>query len=437
MTRGSWGQLAIPDAAKTAQDDWRFAALPGDGSMLARGWGRSYGDSCINSDGTHLGTGRLNRFISLDKDSGVLHCEAGLTLDEILQVIVPRGWFLPVIPGTRFVTLGGALANDVHGKNHHRAGSFGCHVRSFTLLRSDGRRLRCSAEENTELFRATIGGLGLTGLVVSVEITLVPISSAYMEVQDHTFTSLDEFAALSQASQDWDYTVSWIDCFARGDQVCRGIFTRARHAAEGSLYPGRSRPRLGVPFAPPVSLVNRFTVDWFNRAYFQAGRRRQAPPAADGFASRRAHYPGFFFPLDAIDRWNRIYGSRGFYQYQCVLPVEGGYAAMRELLQLINASGEASFLAVLKEFGSRLSPGLLSFPRPGLTLALDFPNRGEKTLSLLGQFDSVVRAVGGALYPAKDARMPADLFASGYPALESFREQVDPAFSSAFWRRVQ
>lgn len=432
LNSGSWGGLAFPGAARTAAADWRFAALPelaaGD-SLLARGWGRSYGDVCINSDASHLDTTRLDRFIAFDAERGVLRCEAGVTLAQILELVVPRGWFIPVLPGTRFVTLGGAIGNDVHGKNHRHAGSFGCHVNSLTLLRSDGQRYHCDSRNNAELFAATIGGLGLTGLILDAEIALQPVTSAQVEYEDIPFGSVAEFVALYEASADWAYAVSWIDCFARRGTVGRGIFSRARHADAGALDPGRRAPRIAVPVMPPLSLVNRFTVDAFNRAYHFARSRRRG--------LQTQHFQSFFFPLDAIDRWNRIYGRRGFYQYQCVVPREGGVAAVEELLRMISASGEASFLAVLKAFGERASPGLLSFPRPGLTLALDFPNRGEKTLRLLASFDAAVIAAGGAVYPAKDARMPVQVFAAGYPRLERFRAQVDPAFSSAFWRRVQ
>jgi FAD/FMN-containing dehydrogenase len=433
LSTGSWGCLPIAAAARTIERDWRFEALPeleGVDSALPFGRGRSYGDSCINSDATQLSTRRLDRFIHFDSQRGILQCEAGLTLDDILHVIVPRGWFLPVVPGTRFVTLGGAIANDVHGKNHHRAGSFGCHVRALTLLRSDGARPSCSPTENSPLFGATIGGLGLTGLIIDAEIDLIPIASSEMEVEDLAFSSVAEFIDLSGDSTDWEYTVSWVDTCARRGQVGRGIFSRARHAQNrGKLLPGPRRPALGVPLSPPVSLVNKWTVDLFNRAYFWAGSRKKG--------LRYAHYQPFFFPLDAIADWNRLYGKRGFYQYQCVVPPEGREQAITTLLQDIQRSGEASFLVVLKEFGDRQSPGLLSFPRPGLTLALDFPNRGEKTKRLLESFDKTVQAVGGAVYPAKDARMSSEMFAAGFPGLQAFVSQMDPNFSSTFWRRVR
>lgn len=427
----AWGCLPFPGADRIIERDWRFEALPDldeSDSALPFGNGRSYGDCCINSHATQLSTRRLNRFISFDTKQGILHCEAGLTLDEILQVIVPQGWFLPVVPGTRFVTLGGAIANDVHGKNHHRSGSFGCHVDSLTLLRSDGDRPRCSLSENRHLFSATIGGLGLTGLITSAEVRLIPIASVELVVEQNAFSCLEEFGVLSSDSADWEYTVSWLDTFARHGQVGRGIFSRARHVdSRGECVAGSSRPRVGVPFPPPFSLVNKWTVNAFNHMYFWAESRKTEP--------RHVHYQPFFFPLDAIANWNRIYGRNGFYQYQCVVPFEGGEQAIKSLLQDIHHSGEASFLVVLKEFGDHPSPGLLSFPRPGLTLALDFPNRGEKTKRLLASFDETVLSVGGALYPAKDARMPAAMFSAGFPGLEEFKAFIDPKFSSAFWRR--
>jgi FAD/FMN-containing dehydrogenase len=433
LMSGSWGRLPIAGPRRVIEQDWRFEPLPemsaGD-SVLAYGRGRSYGDSCINSHASQISTRRLNRFISFDAEQGVLHCEAGLTLDEILRLIVPQGWFLPVVPGTRFITLGGAIANDVHGKNHHHAGSFGRHVRALELLRSDGDRPLCSKENDAKLFAATIGGLGLTGLITSAEIKLIPITSSTLVTENLVFSSIHQFASLSHKSMDWDYTVAWIDCFARKGQLGRGIFSRARHSSQpAGLDPGSDGLRPGMPVTPPFSLVNKWTVDYFNRAYYYANSRNR------GLGS--SHYEPFFFPLDAIGNWNRIYGKQGFYQYQCVVPKEGGEKAIAQLLRGIQAGGEGSFLAVLKEFGDLPSPGLLSFPRPGLSLALDFPNRGDKTRRLLEMLDRIVLSAGGALYPAKDARMSAELFAAGFPEVETFITQMDKGFSSAFWRRVQ
>ncbi len=426
----SWGQLPIQGPTRTLEGNWRFETLAGTthgDSLLPYGKGRSYGDSCINSNANHISTSALNKFISFDSVNGILECEAGITLSEILQIIVPRGWFLPVVPGTRYITLGGAIANDVHGKNHHSAGSFGCHVHSLTLLRSDGARPRCSPGENPELFGATIGGLGLTGLITHASVGLIPIDSNQLTTQDIAFSSLAEFAALSKESLDWEYTVAWIDTVGIAG---RGIFSRARHTGTTSDSSTKSTGiHPTVPFTPPFSLVGRSTVKLFNEAFYFLKKRKQNPITT--------HYDPFFFPLDSISNWNRIYGKAGFYQYQCVLPLEEGLGAVQQLLENIQSSGEGSFLAVLKEFGDRLSPGLLSFPRPGLTLALDFPNRGDKTRQLMDKLDQTVMNAGGALYPAKDARMSAELFRSGFPKVEEFEGHIDPYFSSSFWRRVQ
>lgn len=429
----SWGRLPIQGPSHSIEGDWRFQALPeldvGE-SVLPYGRGRSYGDSCVNSDGKHLSTRRLNRFISFDQDTGFLECEAGITLAEILDLVVPRGWLLPVLPGTRFVTLGGAIANDVHGKNHHVAGSFGCHLASLEVLRSDGSRMLCTQEENPEMFAATIGGLGLTGLITKAGVQLRKISSGMLSTQNVPFTSIEHFAELSRESMDWDYSVAWVDTTATGANTGRGIFSRAKHIVGSSdLGFSSKKRRLSVPFVPPFSLINNWTVARFNQLYYWHKSRN--------IEATEQHFQPFFFPLDSISGWNRVYGKRGFYQYQCVVPVEGGRAAIERLMGEIRHSGQGSFLTVLKVFGDRVSPGLLSFPRPGFTLAVDFPNRGESTHRLFERLDSIVRDVGGALYPAKDARMSPEMFSTGYPQLKRFTEQVDPRFSSTFWRRMQ
>lgn len=398
-----------------------------EGLALPRGNGRSYGDSCLNPDGTLLDARALDRFIAFDPASGVLRAEAGLLLSAVLELAVPQGWFLPVTPGTRHVTLGGALANDVHGKNHHVAGTFGHHVRAFELLRSDGSRLRCSLDENHEWFAATLGGLGLTGLVTWVELQLRRIPGPAMEVESLRFGTLDEFFALSRESAaTHEYTVAWIDCLARGASLGRGHFLRADHSAA----PAPSPPRrvLAMPLLPPLSLVNRLTLRPFNSLYFHRQRR----------ARQRAtlHYAPYFYPLDGIAHWNRMYGPRGFLQHQCVIPPAAARDAVAQMLEEIARSGSGSFLAVLKEFGPRPSSGLLSFARPGTTLALDFPNQGAATFELLQRLDAIVAAAGGAIYAAKDARMSAATFRAGYPRLDQFRRFVDPRFSSGLWRRV-
>ena len=405
-----------------------FPAAPANTTVLPFGNGRSYGDSCLNVGGALLQTRSLDRFIHFDRETGVLACEAGVLLAEILQLVVPAGWFLPVVPGTCYVTVGGAIANDVHGKNHHRAGSFGRYLRRFELLRSNGQRLICSSTENPEWFAATVGGLGLTGVVTWAELQLRRISGPQMDVESIRFGHLDEFFSLCDESErDFEYTVAWIDCLGRGKHLGRGILQRANHATTAASGTSASR-QLSVPFPLPISLVNPLSLRVFNTVHYH----RQ--PARHKRTSE--HFQGFFFPLDGILHWNRLYGPRGFYQYQCVVPGAVGREATAELLGKIAHSGLGSFLAVLKRFGPVESPGMLSFPREGVTLALDFPNKGERVQRLFAALDKVVSQAGGTLYPAKDGRMPGALFRGGYPRWQEFSNYIDPASSSSFWRRV-
>lgn len=425
MTAKSWGRWPAHRAAREITIVDRSRALPAAGSrgMLAHGLGRSYGDVGLNEDGTLLMTRGLDRFIAFDRRLGVLRAEAGVSLDEILQLAVPVGWFVPVSPGTRFVTLGGAVANDVHGKNHYRAGSFGCHVRAFELLRSDGTRFVCTPSEHVEWFAATIGGLGLTGFMTWIEIQLTPIASPNLWVVNRRFRDLSHYWDVdAELGTRHAYSVAWVDCLGRG----RGIYSAADFS--GSLAeprPHRARRRR-MPIDPPFSLINGFSLRALNTAYYHR------PIAAEGLQ----HLQSFFYPLDAIHDWNRVYGRRGFHQYQCVLPRDAMRTAAGELFDSIGRSDQGSILAVLKIFGARPSPGMLSFPRPGATLALDFPHRGERTLKLFRELDAIVAGAGGALYPAKDGRMPAALFRSSFPKFEAFTRFVDPAFSSSLWRRV-
>lgn len=395
--------------------------------LLAGGLRRSYGDSCLNDGGALIEMTGLDRFIRFDRSSGLLEAEAGVSLAEILKLAIPAGFFLPVTPGTKFVTLGGAIANDVHGKNHHRAGTFGRWIRNLSLLRSDGSEHVLADDDSTGLFAATVGGLGLTGVITRATLQLVPIASSNMAAETIPFGNLGEFFALSaQSDASHDYTVAWIDCLAKGDNLGRGIFTRARHASDGELL---VKPPGGpaVPFDAPGILLNRLSIAAFNEAYFRlAGRARQDTVS----------YAPFFYPLDAIGGWNRLYGSRGFYQYQSVVPPGLAADATAEMLRTIAGAGQGSFLAVLKTFGDVASPGLLSFPRQGTTLALDFANRGGSTLALLDKLDAIVREAGGRLYPAKDGRLPPAMFRAGYPALDRFTPQMDPGMSSTFWRRM-
>ncbi|MBU8898936.1 FAD-binding oxidoreductase [Corallococcus sp. H22C18031201] len=431
----SWGRFPRV-AQETRALTWRSDALPSaPGTLLPHGLGRSYGDSCLNADGTLLLTSALDRLIDFDPATGVLRCESGVTLDTVLRLVAPRGWFLPVTPGTKYVTVGGAIANDVHGKNHHRGGTFGRYVRRFELLRSDGTRRVCAPDENPDWYGATIGGLGLTGLITWAEVQLVPIRNPYILQETVPCENLDAFLDVARASEaDYEFTMAWVDCLARGRKLGRGLLFRGNFAppqfdglplAKSHLSHGSG---LAVPVDMPAFCLNRLSVSAFNWLYYhrQRGRPRQ----------RLTHYDPFFYPLDAIYGWNRIYGARGFLQFQCVVPYSTARDALREILERSSRGGVPSFLSVLKTFGDIPSPGWLSFPRQGVTLAMDFANRGEKTWRLVEDLDRLTREAGGAVYPAKDARMSPESFAAYFPRREQFLPYLDPAFSSSFWRRV-
>ncbi|MEP9378940.1 FAD-binding oxidoreductase [Aquabacter sp. CN5-332] len=420
-----------------ATPDRAAAVLPGLPlrSAIAHGCGRSYGDVALNPGGTLIDMRSLDRFVAFDAGTGLLTCETGVTLADILAAIsrpAPdgSGWLLPVMPGTRFVTVGGAIANDVHGKNAHHLGSFGCHVEALELARSDGARLWCSRTENSDLFAATIGGLGLTGLILTATLRLRHVAGLGVETEDIRFARLDDFFTLDAESADgWEYTAAWIDCLASGDDLGRGLYMRARHAPGVSAAPPSRTPKLSVPVTPPLSLVNGLSVRAFNAMYW----RKLGP---SGRKSGVGSYEKVFFPLDAIGGWNRLYGPAGFYQFQAVVPPRDARAVTAALLSAIAAAGQGSMLVVLKRFGDVRSPGLMSFPMPGITLALDFPNRDAATLGLLSRLDAIVMEAGGRIYPAKDFSMSRGSFTQGYPALSVFERHLDPVMSSAFARRM-
>jgi FAD/FMN-containing dehydrogenase len=424
----SWGRLGrwqhrlhpLHDRDRVAEE------LALDAPGVAYGMGRSYGDVCLNPEGSLWTTRGLDRFIRFDPASGLLECEAGVLLRDIQQLTVSRGWMLPVTPGTWFVTVGGAVANDVHGKNHHRRGAFGDHVQRLTLARTDGSILECGPEQQADWFAATVGGMGLTGVIVRATLRLLPVQGPWIDVETIPYGSLEEFFRLADESErDWEYTVSWVDCLS--GRRTRGIFLRGNHSQDASGAAPNDRA-LAVPITPPVSLVNRLTLRPFNALYYHLHRLRPG--------RSRVHYRPFFYPLDTLSDWNRLYGPRGFYQYQCVVPTGDRQAVVSELLAVAAGAGCGSPLAVLKTFGQREPLGMMSFPRPGVTLALDFPHRGSGTLALMERLDAVVREAGGRLYPAKDARMPPALFAAGYPRLGEFQAFRDPGISSALSRRL-
>ncbi|MEX1167442.1 MAG: FAD-binding oxidoreductase [Hydrogenophaga sp.] len=425
----AWGRLSahshrlqpLSDPSTVAQC-LTESPLPG----LAHGMGRSYGDSCLNPNGTLWMTRGLDRFIAFDPDTGRLACEAGVLLRDIQRLFVTRGWRLPVTPGTQMVTVGGAIANDVHGKNHHALGSFGDHVLGFTLVRTDGQTLRCSPTDRPDWFAATVGGLGLTGVITQAELQLRRVASPWLDTETLPYGCLSEFFAISdQSDADWEHGVSWIDCLSGSGS--RGLFLRANHssATNGPAAPDRQRR---MPFVPPFSLVNRLSLRPFNTAYFHLKRWRAGRALV--------HAEPFNYPLDNLLEWNRMYGPTGFYQYQSVVPRSVGADAVTAMLQAIQRSGQGSFLAVLKTFGQRQSVGMLSFPMSGVTLALDFPNRGEDTHRLMARLDAIVSQAQGRLYAAKDARMPKDLWVSGYPRLNEFLAFRDPGIRSGLSRRL-
>ncbi|MGD0213696.1 MAG: FAD-binding oxidoreductase [Terriglobales bacterium] len=399
------------------------AAAPG--SLLPYGLGRSYGDSCLNGGRDLIDCCRLNRILGFDESTGMVRCEGGVSLSDIVDVFLPKGWFLPVTPGTRFVTVGGAIANDVHGKNHHCAGTFGAHIRQIGLHRSNDGLVICNAEDNPGMLRATIGGLGLTGVIAWADIQLKRVAGPWIDAELIPFQSLNSFLDLSRDSNDsFEYSVAWLDCFA--GKSLRGIFFRGNHAADrGKEFHRKRGPKL--PFALPAWMLNRYSVKAFNTAYYKVHATRKGASVVP--------YDSFFYPLDSVRQWNLLYGRQGFLQYQCVIP-DTNVEAFEELLDRIARSGMGSFLGVVKQFGAAPPAGMLSFPRPGLTIALDFAMRGERTLKLMQSLDEIVQKSGGALYPAKDARMSPALFEASYPRWRSFVPYIDPKMSSSFWRRV-
>jgi FAD/FMN-containing dehydrogenase len=405
----------VPDVLKTAAP----------GFLLAYGLGRSYGDSCLNAGRELIDCRRLNRILGFDEASGTVRCESGVSFSDIIDVFLPKGWFLPVTPGTRFVTVGGAIANDVHGKNHHCAGTFGAHVRQIGLHRSNDGLVICNSEQNSDMLRATIGGLGLTGVIAWADIQLKRVAGPWVDSESIPFQSLSAFLDLSRDSNEsFEYSVAWLDCFA--GKNLRGIFFRGNHSADrGESYRRKRGPKL--PFALPALVLNRYSVRAFNSAYYKIHAAHKGTAVVP--------YDTFFYPLDSVRQWNLLYGKQGFLQYQCVIP-ETNVAAFEELLDRIARSGMGSLLGVLKQFGSAAPAGMLSFPRPGLTIALDFAMRGERTLELMQSLDEIVLNGGGALYPAKDARMSPAMFEASFPRWRAFVPYIDPKMSSSFWRRV-
>jgi len=393
-TISGWGRHSAPGRERVGEDIERISA----DLNLSRGLGRSYGDASLPPADCPdvLNTTYADRILGFDPVSGVFRAESGFALSELNRLFMPRGWFTPVSPGTKFVTLGGMVAADVHGKNQHRDGDFGDHVRSLKMRVADGRVLTCSATQHPDLFRGTIGGMGLTGHILEVEVELRSIPSQWFWQESRRIHDIDEFqTSLEEASQQWPYTMGWIDCLTRGKNMGRGIMMGGRWARpeEAPAEPPRVgfRPRLSFDW--PSWVLNRATIRAFNELYYRKQWRR----VSRGIVSPEP----FYYPLDAIRSWNRMYGRRGFTQYQCVLPREAGRGSARRVLEVLTERGGASFLCVIKDFG-RHGPGVLSFPRPGITLALDIAVRDD-TQQLVDALNEQVLQEGGRIYLAKDS----------------------------------
>lgn len=402
-------------------------------SFAVRGSGLSYGDASLAT--SILSSLKFNRVLHFDSEQGFITVESGITLDEILKLIVPKGWFLPVTPGTKFITIGGAVAGDVHGKNHHSEGSFCKYVTEIRVMLADGSIKTCRADSNSVLFQTICGGLGLCAIILSISFRLKAINTAYIHQRNIIVDNLDEMLEKLQSFSSATYSVSWIDCLAKGRKLGRGVIMLGEHASADkispkSLFKVHRRPRVKVPFFLPSFVLNPATVRVFNALFFLKHKM-----AAQDFV---VHYDPYFYPLDFARNWNKLYGKRGFLQYQFVIPFQQATHGLRKVLEEISNSGMGSFLSVLKALG----PGenTLSFPMPGFTLALDFPV-SDSIFPFLSKLDKMITDLGGRIYLVKDARMSADTYWKGYPNAGRFKEQVnqlDPRhkFSSALSERL-
>jgi decaprenylphospho-beta-D-ribofuranose 2-oxidase len=432
-----WGGVPSEPCAVTRVADRRAAsALVGE-PLIGRGLGRAYGDSALNASGLVADCTGLDRFLAFDAASGLLTCEAGVSFADIVAVFLPRGWFLPTTPGTKFVTVGGSIAADVHGKNHHRVGSLGNFVEWIDLLLADGRVVRCSREADPELFYATLGGMGLTGLILAAAFRLVRVETAWLRVRYRRTTDLAHtLAAFDEGDAGCEHSVAWIDCMAGGAALGRSVVMQGSHAARGDIGSRGDPLRLptkrskSVPVTPPMSLLSPLTVKAFNTVFYRIH--------AD--TEKLVDIDSFFYPLDAVRHWNRLYGPRGFVQYQAFLPRETSAAGLPRLLDAVVASGAASFLAVLKSCGAA-DGGLLSYLEPGHTLALDIPYHPRSVPELCRRLDRILLDHGGRLYLAKDSLMSAETFRAMYPRMDEFlavKRRIDPdaRFVSSQARRV-
>lgn len=434
-----WGRYPVAKAVVFRPESLNDIAFPHDGTWICRGEGRSYGDAAISSHGLVLVTSGLRKLCNFDPTTGLLVAEAGMTISDILRTFMPQGWFPPVTPGTKFVSLGGAVAADVHGKNHHRDGSIGNYIRELELILADGSRLHCGPANHADLFWATVGGMGLTGMIAKVTLQLVPVATSSILAQHFKAADLESaFRWLEDSEHDDQYTIAWIDCLSQGRSLGRSIVTRGHHAGLDEVQTRqnalcvKTRAPFDVPFDFPSFVLNPLSVTVFNRLYYVLQGRKRKPFLVD--------YDRFFYPLDIAGNWNRLYGKRGFLQYQFMIPEIDAEQGMRRILERLARSRRASFLAVLKRFGSG-NPGPLSFPDKGYTLALDLPMTGRDVLDLLDKLDDIVIECGGRVYLAKDARLAAERLRAMYPRLNDWlrvKRAVDPdgRFSSDLSRRL-
>ena len=428
----NWGNYPVLDCDESSftQEEQLTQYVNSHDHIIARGNGRCYGDASL---GEHsISTLRYDKVLHFDTENGIFECQAGITLDQVLAIIVPRGWFLPVTPGTKFITIGGAVASDVHGKNHHAEGSFSNHVISMDVLTGVGF-MSCSPENNPDLFWATCGGMGLTGIITKVRFRLKKIETAYIRQKQIKAENLDEIIRLFDEYKDYTYSMAWIDCLKKGKNFGRSILIVGEHATKEELSGKQSaaplllpgKLKLTVPFNLPSFILNNFTVKAFNMLYYAKNYKKEMNGVVP--------YEPFFYPLDAIHHWNRGYGKQGFVQYQFVLPIdrkEGLAAIMRR----ISDKGWGSFLAVLKVFGRQ--DDLISFPMEGYTLALDFPVR-KGLFPFLDELDALVLEYGGKLYLSKDARMQQEVFWKSYPNAERFANIVNTYNPVSKFRSVQ
>jgi len=432
-----WGRFPVAEALVARATCSHDLRVPDRGTVICRGEGRSYGDAAMSSDGLVLITSGARTLCSFDIDRGVLVAEAGLTLNDLLRHVVPLGWFPPVTPGTKHVTLGGAVAADIHGKNHHHDGSIGNHVIELEVVLADGCHVRCSHDERPDLFWATVGGMGLTGIITKVSVQLIPIETSAIAARHVKAPDLDAaFRCLADPEYDDQYTVAWIDCLSRGRSLGRSIVMSGHHARRGELHAHglslNGAERYSIPFDCPSFVVNPWGVAVFNQLYYSVQGRK-----TDRFVT---DFERFFYPLDVVGHWNRLYGKRGFLQYQFMIPDSDAFVGTQRVLERIVRRRRAIFLAVLKRFGPG-NPAPLSFPDSGYTLALDLPMTGEDTLRLLDELDEIVIRHKGRVYLAKDARLSPERFRQMYPRLGEWRrvkEEIDPhgRFSSDLSRRL-